>query len=167
MKRIFAGGAWIIIAAFLPGCNDDESRYLNLKTGEPVVLKEDEKTGLMVDAETGQPIEMYVDTKTRDTVWGRSGKVVNGRIRRTKSSNGNFTYVYMDDDAVKRERENDGDIEYKDGNSKIKSENGEYKIKRGDYKKEVEKDGDIIIKDGNKKIKIDGKTGERKVKYDD
>jgi hypothetical protein len=44
---------------------------------------------------------------------------------------------------------------------------GDYKVKSGDYKKEVEKDGDVIIKDGNKKIKIDGETGERKVKHDD
>ena len=43
---------------------------------------------------------------------------------------------------------------------------GEYKIKNGDYKKEVEKDGDITIKNGDTKIKIDGETGERKVKND-
>lgn len=167
MNKIIVGGVLVATAFFLPACNTNESRYLNLKTGEPVVLKEDEKTGLLVDAETEQPIELYVDTKTNDTVWGRSGKVINGRIKKDTRSNGAINYVYLDDEtAVKKERENDGDLKYKDGNTKIKSENGEYKIKRGDYKKEVEKDGDIIIKDGNKKIKIDGETGERKVKYD-
>lgn len=169
MKKIFLGAAIISLAAFLQSCNDNESRYLNLKTGEPVALKEDEKTGLMVDAETGKPVEMYVDTKTRDTVWGSKGKVVNGRIKRKKAGDGNYVYVYMDDEnnAVKYDKERDGDVEYKKGDYKMKNEDGEYKVKRGDYKKEVEKDGDVIIKDGNKKIKIDGKTGERKVKYDD
>jgi hypothetical protein len=49
----------------------------------------------------------------------------------------------------------------------VQSEDGETKIKDGEYKKEVEKDGDITIKDGKTKVKIDGETGEKKVKKDD
>ncbi len=48
----------------------------------------------------------------------------------------------------------------------MKSDDGSYKIKDGDYKKKVEKDGDIKIKDGDTKIKIDGETGEKKIKKD-
>ena len=52
------------------------------------------------------------------------------------------------------------------GDLKIKSEDGDYKIKDGDYKKKVEADGDVKIKKGDKTIKIDGETGERKVDKD-
>ena len=106
----------------------------------------------MVDKETGKPVSMYVDTKNDDTIYGRTGKVINGKIRRNKAEDGKYIYVYTDDE---------------DNDRKVKNEDGESKIKSGDYKKEVEKDGDITIKDGDTKIKIDGKTGEKKVKKDD
>ena len=117
-------------------CNN-ESRYLDLSTGNRVDLKKDSTTGLMVDAETGKPVRLYVDRESKDTIWGPTGKVVNGKI--VKSDKGEWTY------SAENEMNNDG----------------------SDYKRKVEKDGDIKIKDGDKKIKIDGETGEKKVKNDD
>ena len=132
---------------------DNDARYIDPNTGNALNLEKDESSGLMVHAETRKPVSIYVDTETKDTVWGRSGKVVNGKVRRNKEADGNYVYIYTEDD-------NDGDV-------KVKSDDGSYEVKNGNYKKEVEKDGDITIKDGNTKIKIDGKTGERKVKKDD
>ena len=127
--------------AFL-SCNND--RYIDLNTGKGVNLEKDPQTGLFVDVETKKPVEIYVDTKTNDTIWGRSGKVINGRIVRVSEG----TYRY------------DNDV-------KVEVNDGAYEIKDGDYKKEVEKDGDVKIKDGDTKIKIDGETGKKKVKKDD
>ena len=145
----------------LSACNNAESRYMNLSTGEGVELEKDEKTGLMVDAETGEPVEIYVDTRSKDTIWGSAGEVINGYVYRT--DNGEWEFK-EEDFKVKA----DGDeYKMKSGDDyKVKRDDGEYKIKNGDYKKEVEKDGDITIKNGDTKIKIDGETGERKVKND-
>ena len=141
------------LAAFTSSCENANGRYVDLNTGERIDLVEDSETGLLVHADTRKPVKLYVDTRTNDTIYGETGKVVNGSIR--KGDGG--IYVY---EGVEGTHESSGDYG-------AKSANGEYKIKNGDYKKEVEKDGDITIKDGDKKIKIDGETGEKKVKHDD
>ena len=57
------------------------------------------------------------------------------------------------------------DGKYKYDGLKVKlDEDGDFKIKDGDYKRKVEADGDIKIKDGDKTKKIDGETGEVKNK---
>ncbi len=148
-------GALLGAAVFSASCNTQQSRYIDPNTGEGLALEKDEASGLLVDTATGEPVDIYVDTETRDTVWGKTGKVINGKIRREKAEGDTYVYIY-DEPAVQQASEDKGD-----------EASGAYEIKDGDYKKEVEKDGDIKIKDGNKKIKIDGETGERKVKYDD
>lgn len=150
MKQSLYACLIVMMATFWQSCNSG-SRYIDPNTGASLNLREDTITGLMVDKTTGKPPAIYVDTKIGDTIYGRSGRVINGRIRRQETGDGKFTYTYLD----------------ADDNDKVKNKEGEYKIKNGDYKKEVEKDGDITIKDGDKKIKIDGKTGKRKVKNDD
>ncbi len=128
-----------------------------MSTGKNVELEKDLATGLMVRKDTKQPVEIYVDTKTHDTIYGPIGKVINGFV--VKNNDGKYEY-YDSNKAGTAEHPGNGEYTIKNGNYKKKVEgNGEYKIKSGDYKKKVEKDGD-------KKIKINGKTGERKVKTD-
>jgi hypothetical protein len=162
MAFAFAAGTY--------SCTRSEARYLDLSTGERIELEKDEETGLMVNAETGEPVKMYVDTEDNDTIWGKTGKVINGKIVRKEVKDDEWEYYYVLSDEYKMEFEKDGDYKVKIGDDQYKEKRteDEYKIKIGEhYKKEVEKDGDITIKDGKKKIKIDGETGERKVKYDD
>lgn len=162
--------AWSLIMLLfvvtLYSCSRAEARYVDLETGEAVDLVEDEKTGLMVRSENRKPVRIYVDTKRKDTIWGLTGEVINGRLVQNKA--GKWKYEGAGGE-FKTERERDGDYKAKAGDEvKVKYDDGEYKIKRGDdYKKEVERDGDVTIKDGKKKIKIDGKTGKRTVKVDD
>jgi hypothetical protein len=85
MKQIISICLIIIIAAFWQAC-DSESRYIDPNTGSSLNLREDTATGLMVDKETGKPVSMYVDTKNDDTIYGRTGKVINGKIRRNKAT---------------------------------------------------------------------------------
>ena len=122
-------------------CTND--RYIDLNTGEAVTLEKDPNTGLMVSTESKKPVQIYVDTKTHDTIYGVSGKIINGKIVRI--SDGKYRY---------------------DNDANVKIEEGGYKIKDGDYKKVVEKDGDVKIKDGNTKTKIDGETGKKTIKKD-
>ena len=81
----------------------------------------------MVNAETGEPVRIYVDRETNDTIWGSTGKVVNGKV--VKAEDGEWKIKY-DNDGYKAKMGDD---------YKVKSGDGEYKVKNGDYKKEVEK----------------------------
>ncbi|HEY9362236.1 MAG TPA: hypothetical protein VIQ00_03160 [Chitinophagaceae bacterium] len=132
------------------GCKSDQ-RYIDLASGEHINIEKDSTTGYMVNADSRKPVNIYVDTKTKDTLYGRTGEVVNGKVKKNGEK-----WEYEDDEFT-----------YKEGDYKLKVESdGDYKIKDGDYKKKVENDGDVKIKDGDKKVKIDGETGEKKVKDD-
>ncbi|RYY53367.1 MAG: hypothetical protein EOO09_18290 [Chitinophagaceae bacterium] len=139
MKRLLA----IIPAALLLGsCANESARYTDLKTGKSIKV-EKSASGAMVDADTKAPVYIYVDHQTNDTIYGRTGAKINGKLIRTESGD----MKYADDIEA-------GDI------------NGELKIKSGDYKMKVDEDGDVKIKDGDTKTKIDGETGEKKTKKD-
>ncbi|MEO6612987.1 MAG: hypothetical protein ABIT05_10910 [Chitinophagaceae bacterium] len=143
MKKIVAVLSAGVMLAIGWGCAPKE-RYLNLATGEPVQLVQDEKTGVMIDKETKRPVYIYVDTKTHDTIYGKTGEVINGHV----VVNGDKEYVFDGDEKLKTG--NDGSVEYKDG----------------DYKVKIEKDGDMKVKNGDRKTKTDGETDEKKVKKD-
>ncbi len=144
----------MISATVWTACSDTraENRYVDLTTGETVELVKDEETGLMVDVETRKPVRMYVDTKTNDTIWGKSGKVINGHLK--QDNDGQYIYLGSGDD-------DDSDYKYKQDGAGYKKKVGD------DYKVKVEDDGDYKIKNGDTKIKVDAETGERKVKRDD
>lgn len=161
-----------LAAAVWTACSDAKARYVDLTTGEPLDLVRDDETGVLVDAETRKPVRMYVDTRTHDTIWGITGKVINGYVHR--KDDGGFVYIDENGKEVeyKYKADDDGSMKVKYGDDAYKykrDEDGSYKVKVGDdyYKKKVEDDGDVKIKKGNKKIKVDAETGERKVKYDD
>lgn len=125
-------------------CAGNDHRFIDLETGKHINVVKDSTNGYMVNADTKEPVIIYVDTQNNDTIYGKTGKVINNHI--TKTEEGKYKYVSHDD---------------------MKSDDDEsYKIKDGDYKKKVEKDGDVKIKDGDTKIKIDGKTGEKTIKKD-
>jgi hypothetical protein len=128
---------FVLAVAFVwTACDNTKSRYVDLSTGKAVELEKDESTGLMVSTETKKPVYIYVDTEKNDTIYGSTGKVINGQVM--KKEDGSYAFT--------------GDYEYKsaDGNLKV----------------EVEKDGDIKIKNGDDKLKVDGETGEKKSKKD-
>jgi len=133
----------ILSAALLVvSCANESARYTDLETGKTINV-EKSASGEMVNAETKKPVYIYVDNQTDDTIYGRTGAKINGKL--VRSANGDIKYA--------------GDLEAGDVQ-------GELKIKSGDYKMKVDEDGDVKIKDGDKKTKIDGETGEKKVKKD-
>ena len=137
MKKASIAGI-VTISLFWISCTSENDRYVDLRTGENIEVEKDPETGVWINAETKKPVYMYVDTKKKDTIYGKSGLVINGHIVRSDDN----VYWY--------------DVDH----------NEEYKAKSDDYKMKVEKDGDIKIKDGDKTTKIDGETGEKKVKND-
>jgi len=127
------------IALAIFSCKDNSPRYIDPDTGKELTLVKDANTGLMVDAETKKPVHIYVDTEKKDTIYGETGKVINGHV---VLDEGKYKYADMD----------------------LKVDKEEYKIKGDDYKEKMEKDGDLKIKNGDVKTKVDGETGEVKVK---
>ncbi len=145
MKKIVLVASGFVLISSLISCADQNAHYIDLESGKHITVVKDSTNGVMVNKETNEPVGIYVDTNTKDTIYGKTGKVINNHV--IKTADGKYTY------------------EVTDNNPEVKTEeDGPYKIKDGDYKKKVEKDGDIKIKDGDTKIKIDGETGEKKVK---
>ncbi len=119
-------------------CSQEKGRYIDLSNGDSIKVEKD-STGRWVNADTREPVYMYVDTKKHDTIYGKTGEVINGHVVRESDN----TYRY--------------DMDVKN--------NQNYQARSGDYKKKVD-DGDLKIKTDDQKIKADGKTGERKRKAD-
>lgn len=142
-----------VVAAY--ACNSN-SRYLDLNTNKYVDLKKDTTSDYMVNSKTGEPVDLYVDTKTHDTVYGVTGEIVNDKVHKTDDGK---WIVKMDGDEYKAKSESEN-------SAKIKKEGDESKLKNGNYSVKREGDGDVKIENGNKQTKIDGKTGERKTKKD-
>ena len=153
MKRSFILLAGIIVIC---SCNNPQSRYLDLNSNEYISLKKDSVSGYMMNKRTGEPVDVYVDTKTHDTVYGVTGEIVNGRVHKTDEGK---WVVKMNGDEYKAKSESEN-------SAKVKIEGDEYKSKDGSYTVKREGDGDLKIENGNTQVKIDGKTGERKVKKD-
>jgi hypothetical protein len=133
MKHSFILIAGAALTLSVSSCKEN-SRYVDPNSGRTLSLVKDASTGLMVDEETKKPVYMYVDTETRDTIYGPTGKVINGDViledGRYKYTD-NETKVKSGDD-FKMEVEKDGDVTIKDGNKKIKyeGETGETKVKK-------------------------------------
>jgi hypothetical protein len=142
MKKIFVLAA-ISAALLWSACSQPKDAYVDLRTGEKIEIEKDPVTGAWLNADSKEPVYIYVNTKNNDTIFGKTGVVINGHVVKDKG-----VYWY----------EKDSDIGW---NDRLDEDD---KYKSGDYKEKVESDGDIKIKDGDKKIKIDGETGERKVK---
>ncbi|MCY7421050.1 MAG: hypothetical protein LH478_04825 [Chitinophagaceae bacterium] len=149
---------FVVVALGLLGSCKQKSEYVDLNTGKTITVKTDPETGYIINTETEKPVYLYVDKSNGDTLYGRTGKVVNKKLVRTGESHFKYdddgSYTYTNGSYVKKV-DNDGDVKITDGDYKKKvDDDGSYKIKEGDYKKKVDEDGNIKIKDGDKKIKI-------------
>lgn len=173
MKKLSILAASVVI--FATSCSNKQEvkpgTYVDLNTGDSVVVIADPETGYAVNSETQQPVYLYVDNN-RDTIF-TTGAVVNNKIYRVDDDfyevdvtkvdidkAGDVTVKYAD---YKKKVDGD-DYKIKGDDYKLKVEgDGDMKLKDGDYKKKVEEDGDVKIKDGDSKVKID-KDGEVKRK---
>ena len=151
------------IATAISCNNRGEGEFVDLTTGQKVRVEKSAEKGYMVNAETGKAMYLYTDPEKKDTFYGRTGKIVNNKVRQDDQGLFRFTgdedYVYTNGD-YKLKAEMDGDYKIKDENYKLKvEEDGDMKLKKGDYKKKIEEDGDVKIKDGDTKVEVeDGKV---------
>lgn len=156
IKQVFAiAGSLLVFAACQNPDQRDEpiasesenatgsQRYMDPNTGAPVDLYYNEQDKMTYNRETDKPVDLYVNTHTGDTVYGKGRYVVNGYVIR--GEDGTFrldnSKVEMDGDELKIIGENgklkiDGDeMKYKDGDEyKVKRDGDEVKIKTDDQK---------------------------------
>ena len=107
-----------------------QPRYYDLTAGRYIELEKDEKTGLMVSSTTHEPVYMYVDTRTNDTIYGATGKVINGYVIRTSDGKYNFDeeeYKVKNDDYKKKVEGDEAKVKTDD--KKIKTDEEEKKVK--------------------------------------
>jgi hypothetical protein len=148
---------WVGLFAIVVACSCNRNpRYLDLNTNKYIDLKKDSVSGYMMNSKTGEPVDLYVDTKTHDTIYGTTGEIVNGKVQKTNEGK---WVVKTNGDEYKAKSESDN-------SAKVKMEGNEYKAKNGNYTVKREGDGDVKIENGKRQVKVDGKTGERKVKKD-
>lgn len=148
------------IAALLAVSPQLHAQYVDLTTGEQVNLTKHQANGMVYNTTTQRPLYLYINTQTGDTLYGRTGEVVNGRIWR--DDNGKFrvddgSFIF-DNGEYRLLREADS-LGYK---RKTRADGGQ-KVKYGDYKRKTDEEKDLKIKEGEAKIK-DYNDGREKVK---
>ena len=136
LKKALVVSPMIALAA----CSNNDAKFKNLASEKNVYIIKDSVSGEAIDSITKEPVLFYVNLETKDTIYGKTGEIVNNAIIRTENG------AYLLDET------------------KIKMPEAEIKIPSGDVKIKVDGD-EIKIKTDEKKIKIDG--NERKVKYND
>ena len=120
----------------------NNSKYVDLKTGQPVDLYYDSKKKKTYSASTDEPVDLYVNVATGDTIYGEGRFVVNNYIVKTE------------------------DGKYKLDNKKVKIDGDEIKIKEGNKKFKMSED-EIKIKDGDADRKLKADADEQKMKTED
>ena len=123
MKKLslifLALSGWTVWSA----CEDAQAHYIDLNSGEKIAVVKDDH-GRLVDAQTKRPVRFYVDTKSKDTLDGRTGRVVNGEL--VKVEDGDYEYISVreslaeDDQYKKKVEANGGEVKIKNGKHKIK-----------------------------------------------
>lgn len=104
MKYLLVVFLVIKVAFSFQSCSSGRKQYTDLNTGLSFDLVKDPKTALLVDKETGKPLTIYVDEATKDTIYGRTGEIINGRLKKmsgglyafNESNNGKPQYSLAD-----------------------------------------------------------------------
>ena len=150
MMRLIGLFSIIIIAICLGNCHGLHEGYLDLSTGQKIEVVTQAETGKIINKNTGDPLYIVVDLIEDDTIYGKTGEVINGHV----INRGN-KYIYDKDEEEILKISDSGAVKYKDESEKFKD---------GDHKTKVKKNGDIKIKNGDRKVKIDGATGKETIK---
>jgi hypothetical protein len=128
MKKLLVFSS-IATILFLTACK--QQRYYDLTAGRYVELEKDKQTGIMVNAETHEPVYMYVDTRTKDTIYGVTGKVINGYVIRTSDGKYKFDeegYKVKNEDYKKKVEGDEAKVKTDD--KKIKTDEDDKKVKK-------------------------------------
>lgn len=125
--------------------------YMDVISNKPVTVMQDTVSRQYVDMDTHQPLTYYYNPITHDTFDAR-GRIVNNALVLT---NGDYT---IDESKIKS---NNDDFKMKNGDMKMKMDDGDMKMKDGDMKV---KDKDDVYKEKTDSTKLKVKDGKMKIK---
>lgn len=133
MKNMFAVITASAAVIFVSCASKEKGAFVDLRTGKEINIERDMSSGAWVNSKTGEPVYIYVDKEKNDTIYGKSGIVINGHV---VQSDGKWWY---DQDL-----DNTPDVGHKvkvesDGDTKVKFDNGQ-KVKLDDNEKKVKND---------------------------
>jgi hypothetical protein len=171
-SKLIVAGLAILVAACNSKTKVESGTYVDLNTGDSIIVEADSVTGYAINAETRKPVYLYVN-HDKDTIF-TTGQKVNGMVIPT--SDGKYEVdgakVKVDDEDVKikyadyKKTYDSDSYTIEDGDYKEKGDDGDVKVKDGDYKKKVEADGDSKTKDDDYKKKV-SEDGDVKIKTED
>ncbi|MEO6071630.1 MAG: hypothetical protein ABIN57_08390 [Chitinophagaceae bacterium] len=130
--------------------NSDAGNYLDTKTGKAIKISMDPATGARYNTDTKEPVWRYVDRRTWWVYGGDNWDTVG-----TAKMNNNKIMYRGDNDSWKTY-----DDRWKNDDMKMQED---WKKKYGDTKIKIGKDGDMKIKDENGKVKYDAQTDKVKI----
>jgi len=142
--------------------------YIDLKTGKTIRIHRDTVQDIYVTEDLA-PLDIYVNTTTRDTFWGPEAIFVNNALIRDDA--GMYTvdemrveqngdgYKAKTEDGELKVKDNENELKMKDGDAKVKSNENEYKYKDGDTKIKSN-ENETKIKTSSSKTNINHNTGE-------
>lgn len=143
----------LCIVSLLALSASTKAQYIDLTTGKPVVVIKNNADGMIYDTETQRALYIYINPTTNDTFYGRTGEIINGKIRRIEGGKywyeGDSAFVY-DNGSFRPRRDSDG--RYK----RFDRGDGDVIITGDNYKKKTELDGDVKVKDNGSKVKLEG-----------
>lgn len=133
---------------FMPQSN---VKYTDIRTHKQVSIRLDTTLGQIVNNETNEPMDLFVAPNSTDTIYGRTGTVVNNYIIKDESGNYN-----VDDSRVNNEPPTPASTtapEPAPETNDLKSGTKNYKEKIKGDKSKIKTD-DLKIKEKDDKIKI-------------
>ena len=80
MKQLKIITAFTFFIVGLVSCSGNAYRYIDLNTGKRINVIKDTATGYWVNAETKEPVVVYYDSETKDTLYGKTGEVINNKV---------------------------------------------------------------------------------------
>lgn len=113
----------VVTGMLWASCSREKAAYIDLRSGQSIKVEKDPVTGAWLNAETKEPVYIYVDKNKNDTIYGKTGVVINGHV--VKSGE----VFWYDEDLEKENKVKTGDYKIKTDDKKIKVEDGEKKVK--------------------------------------
>ena len=90
MSKIFI---IILSLGVVSSCQPQEKWVYELASGRKVKIEKDSQ-GKLLNGETRKPLRFYVDPVSKDTLDGKTGKVVNGEI--VRKGRGQYEYAIVE-----------------------------------------------------------------------
>lgn len=135
--------------------NSEAGNYLNPRTGKSMRIRVDTASGMRMDETTNEPVWRYVDKRDYKVYSGDDNNSMWDTAGTARMQNNRLEYRGDNDSWMNYDKRWKMDDEKR---------SKDWKMKSGDMKMKMDRDGDMKMKDENGKVKYD--ADDNKVKVD-